>query len=111
MDEHIDCDRQLCEADDRIIELNKRIKDLEAALEKHRWIPVSERLPELHKADKDVFQSDWVYITEGEQVVEAYYYDYTKREVKPNYATGKGWYCHGMKRSDITHWKPIILPV
>jgi hypothetical protein len=67
-------------------------------------------LPELHKAGKDVFQSDWVHVTEGEQVVEAYYYDYTKREAKPNYATGKGWYCHGMKKSDIAHWKPIVLP-
>lgn len=77
---------------------------------KHRWIPVSEKLPKMREVEKGASQSSWVHITDGVRVIEAYYYDYTQREPKPNYATGKGWYCHGMKRSDITHWKPIILP-
>lgn len=79
--------------------------------EENRWIPVSERLPELIACgDEGAYMSHWVHITDGEKVIDAYYYDLTKREAKPNYATGKGWYCHGMRKKDITHWKPIILP-
>lgn len=33
-DEHVDCDSQLNEAEDRIIELLKRIKELEARIKK-----------------------------------------------------------------------------
>lgn len=93
------------------LELKERIKELEAALEKHRWIPVTERLPKLNKVGREgATQSHWVHITDGEKIIDAYYYDYTKRITKPNYATGKGWCCSGMKKSDITHWKPMILP-
>jgi len=74
------------------------------------WISVEEQLPELVEVGKETFQSDWVLVTNGERWVEAYYYDCTKREAKPGYATGKGWYCHGMSRIGITHWMPIILP-
>lgn len=93
----------------------KEIEEAEAETkrlkEENRWIPVGERLPELEKAGEEGgLMSDWVHITDGEKVIDAYYYDFTKREAKPNYAIGKGWYCHGMKKSEITHWKPIILP-
>lgn len=33
MDDHIDCDRQLNEAEDKILELTKRITELETALQ------------------------------------------------------------------------------
>jgi hypothetical protein len=82
----------------------ERIEELERMC---GWIPVNESLPELAK---DSMQSDWVLVTDGERWVEAYYYDYTKRGAKPNYATGKGWYCHGIKRNTTTHWMRIILP-
>ena len=106
---------------DKVIESVKDIRnetlptiDRQAAeiteLKKGGWIPVSEKLPELKEVGKDVFRSSWVHVTDGREVIKAYYYDYTKREAKPNYATGKGWYCHGVRKTDITHWKPIILP-
>lgn len=86
-------------------------EELKAEVDQHRWIPVNERLPLLKKVgEDDCLQSDYVRITDGEQVVDAYYYDYTKREAKPNYTTGKGWYCYGMRKTNITHWKMEILP-
>lgn len=111
METHQNCDCHICAYWRKQIKAkDERIKELEVALEQHRWIPISERLPKLREVDKGAMQSSWVHITDGVNVIEAYYYDYTKREAKPNYATGKGWYCHGMKKSDITHWKPINLP-
>ena len=54
--------------------------------ETNRWIPVAERLPEHPQ-----MQSGYVQVTDGERVHQAYYYDYTGREAKPGYVTGKGW--------------------
>lgn len=89
----------------------RRYNSHDKLVEANRWIPVSERLPELEAVDREgATQSPWVHITDGEKVIDAYYYDYTKREAKPNCATGKGWYCSGMFKEDITHWKPIVLP-
>lgn len=68
---------------------------LKAELAKHHWIPVSERLPEKGESE----QSEWVYITDGKECTKAYY----------NFRH-KYWYCFGMKKDTITHWKPIILP-
>ena len=100
--------------EDEVYDLKMKVKmqsdcisELEAALAKYRWIPVRERLPEL---DDNGIQSVWVWATDGKEVVNAYYYDYTKREAKPGYATGKGWYCHGMSSRSITHWREIDLP-
>ena len=86
------------------------IEALTAELESYRWIPVTERLPELNDENSNHTQSKWVQVTDGEGAVDAYYYDYTKREAKPNYATGKGWYCHGIRKDDITHFRYVILP-
>lgn len=87
MDEHADCDRQLCEAEDKILALNKRIKELEAQLEKHRWIPVSERLPEK---------------TGEYQVVRKINQYPTTREYS---ADSLMWHSFEI----VTHWRPIIL--
>ena len=86
--------------------LRANIRQLQAELKKCRWIPVSERLPDLY----GITQSNWVHITNGQSVMRAYYYDYTKQKPKPNMAIGKGWYCHGLCKENITHWKPILLP-
>lgn len=72
--------------------------------DKHRWIPVTEKLPKHPK-----MQSEWVYVTDGERVSQGYYYDYTGREAKPGFNTGKGWCKHGSLRT-ISHWKYIWLP-
>ncbi|KKL03959.1 hypothetical protein LCGC14_2620820, partial [marine sediment metagenome] len=40
-DDHVDCDNQLNEAEDKILKQAKRIEELEAEVERHRWIPVS----------------------------------------------------------------------
>ena len=70
--------------------LAKRIKELEASLEQHRWIPVTERLP-------DNVATVFILTAEG--------------------AGGVGFYGEGEKRWErldhainlnITHWKPIL---
>jgi hypothetical protein len=56
-------------------------------------------------------QSDWVYLTDGKEVVQGVYYDFTSiKNPKPNTVTGKGWHCHGMRKDNLTHWRPIVLP-
>ena len=70
------------------------------------WIPI-EQVPKLG-AEK---QSDYVFVTDGEEIVQAYYYDFTsEKDPKPNQATGKGWHCHGIRKTELTHWKPRIFP-
>lgn len=101
----------ITEAEKGLSKACKLIDRLTAELKEHRWITVCERLPELNiVGNEGGLMSDWVHITDGKKVIDAYYYDFTKREAKPNYETGKGWYCHGMSKEKITHWKPIILP-
>lgn len=77
----------------------KRIKELEASLEQHRWIPVSERLPE--KEQKNSVMSKEVFVSDGREVWKA-------RCV----VSGKRWsYTNSPSATlPITHWKPIILP-
>ena len=91
-DDHVDCDNQLNEAEDKILKQAKRIEELEAEVERERWIPVSERLP------KNVAT---VFILTGER------------------AGGVGFYGENEKKWErldhainlnITHWKPIYLP-
>ena len=77
--------RVITGVDDDVI---KYIEQLQAELEKHRWIPVSERLPESSGVVL-VLLSDGNII----QAISAYWVNY------------KGWL-----NQSITHWKPIILP-
>lgn len=98
MDEHEDCDRQLNEAEDKIIEQTERIKELEAELEKHRWIPTSERLPE--KKDNS-FCSAWVVAMDKKTwTIAQYNYEYA------HWDKDHSPYDLGMEV--ITHWKPIM---
>ncbi len=90
---------------DAITELDALCSRLQTELDKHRWIPVDERLPEITEGG---CQSEWVDATNGAKKHEGYYYNYTGRSPMSGAATGKGWYCHGIGK--VTHWKPIILP-
>lgn len=80
--------------------LQERIKELEATLEQHRWIPASERLP---CQDKISSCSPWVIITDGENwTIAVYDYEYNcwQSDHSP----------YDLEMEDITHWKPIVLP-
>ena len=80
--------------------LQIKIKQLQAELAEHRWIPVSERLPELfdlahpHSADVLIYTKD-------EEVYIGWY----------THTPPKGWrYDDGTFKANVTHWTPIILP-
>ena len=86
----VDLASSICRQQDEIHNLRERIKDLEAELVQHRWIPVTERLPE---------NIATVFILTAEGV------------------GGLGFYSEGEKRWErldyainlnITHWKPIL---
>ena len=88
--------------------LRREIKQLQAELEKHRWIPVSERLPELlidipHRHSNDLLL---VYET----------LENTNTVVIGCYDEENGWVIYSSHQrpiyyqNQITHWKPIILP-
>jgi hypothetical protein len=83
------------------------------------WVDINERLPKLELCGNGVLQGKSVWLTDGEKIVDGYYYDCTKRtdvdELKsmiPTLAivTDKGWHCYGMNKSKITHWMLQILP-
>ena len=67
-------------------------KQLQAELDKHRWIPVSERLPEL--TDEDLRLKFWVLTEDGPDVQE--WRNYTRLEGSFDESCGKP-----------THWMPI----
>ena len=67
---------------------------LQAELDKHRWIPVSERLPE--KTKEDLRPKLLVYNEDGIAVQEWRHYDF-------------GW-SFSDDTGEPTHWKPISLP-
>ena len=73
------------------------IKVLQAELEKHHWIPVSERLPKLQGETV----SGICLITDSESV-RLGWYDYK--------FSGWAWYPLPNTLAKPTHWKPIILP-
>ena len=114
-DDHIDCDRLLNEAEEQILKLKAELKKkdellfayesvkapvnpllaenkrLRAELEQHRWIPVSERLPK-HSCRLLAYGKDGY----GYVIVAAISYDLEFEKFKI--------------LSEVTHWKPIILP-
>lgn len=65
-----------------------RIEQLEKAIEKHRWIPVGERLP----GDKPSVD---IYLDNGNRVTTFNFAEHWENHFAP---------------LKITHWKPIILP-
>ena len=81
----------------------KRIAELQAKLDKHRWIPVEERLPNkdgfylvfpsIENCPALYYQGDW------------HWYDHTDDAICETIG-------HNMDEPIpiITHWKPIILP-
>ena len=80
-----------------------KIEQLQAELEKHRWIPVSERLP---KDDGQV----WILYEKTGYTYNAFY------DQNVLHFSQKTWqifdYSGGYKKAEVepTHWKPIILP-
>ena len=82
----------------------RRIAGLEGALEKHRWIPVSEKLPESiteqihHSQDVLIVRATW-------GVCKGYYQEkHQQWVVYGSYERPQEY------QNEITHWKPIILP-
>ena len=82
----------------RLAEQRVRIGDLQAELDKHRWIPVEERLPEKNQR-VDLYIT--ITKTDGD------YQTITKERF-----CGYVWNCRSSfpDSHDFTHWKPIILP-
>ena len=87
------------DAMDEIDNLHTENETLKSELETHRWIPVSERLPE-EREDKVPYRSEDVLIHCRGVVRRAFYM--TRR---------KCWtFYHAGEELPITHWKPITLP-
>ena len=86
--------------DDLLIELQAEIKQLE---EENRWIPVSERLPEVPVGPPNSC-SEHVWLIHKGIAERGYYTNFT------------GWRIHGSYfdentvQTEVTHWKPIVLP-
>ena len=81
-----------------------RIAELESALEKHRWIPVGERLPEA--ITKQIHHSQDVLIVQDKWGVRRGYY----QEKHQQWVTYGSYQNPQEYQNEITHWKPIILP-
>ena len=71
----------------------QKIKELETKLEQHRWIPVNEEIPSQVSGH---WGSEIVFATDGKRAWACKY----------NFSAGYWTASSG----DITHWKPIILP-
>ncbi len=70
--------------------LGCRVSNLQAELEKHRWIPVTERLPE-NVDDIELMYPDGL-------IIKGYY---SRSSFYPNYDID-------IEHDSVTHWKPII---
>ena len=79
-----------------LVELLTENKKLRAELEKHRWMLVSEKLPERYNKENEY--SHHVFCTD----------DRTGHLKVDQYLTEKQKWASG--RTNWTHWKPIILP-
>jgi len=74
-----------------------QIEILTTELDQHRWIPVEERLPELHEPCL-VYDNENIYVAERHK--------YTNSEKVGWYGANITW----KVEENITHWKPIELP-
>lgn len=78
------------------------VDELKTELEKYRWIPVSERLPEKLVKIEFSHWSDWVLVsginTHGDKSADVCFYNYGANKWSSKYV------------HSITHWKPINLP-
>ena len=83
---------------------DKQLEQLKAELAKHRWIPVSERLPVLID-DNGYKYSSKVEIIYNGMIIEA-----TFSEHHNQWFADYGGTTIVMSASLVTHWKPIILP-
>ncbi len=79
--------------------IGEKLEQLQAELDKHRWIPVSERLPKKSKTGHPQ-QTEYVYLYTGKKSMIEAFYDYYYKE----------WYNSDGTSVQGTHWKPIILP-
>ena len=78
-------------------------KDLYRYIDKHRWIPVTERLPDLIPCDAGTAYSEAVNVlTEGRKVLTAVW------NGKWFICDEDFWEAWGEK---ITHWTPVLLPL
>lgn len=90
-------------------EENRKLKEKIAELEKDKWIPCSERLPELNmvemEAEGEYFViSDSVIVTDGEHMC------ITQYEIDDEYT--KGWLnnCDEEEMEEIVAWQPLPEP-
>lgn len=93
MDELAQMNDSINELVEKLEEKDKEIAALKAEVEKERWIPVSERLPE--EEDADIFYEVQWFTTNIGSVIEKYNYDFAEWE---------------MDNKEVTHWKPINQP-
>ena len=92
--------------------LGKRIKELEAELEKSRWIPVSESLPNTMKPILFCWRPiDYQQMPHHKEIVVGTF-NYTDEQGLHIHTPEKVW-VNGKYydiKTHITHWMPIILP-
>ena len=76
-----------------------RIEQLQAELDKHRWISVKERPPKVKHRN----HSDFHIVSDGKEwTIASYHFPYERWETSNS--------PHDLGMEAITHWKPIILP-
>lgn len=85
---------------EEIIRCCKAEPKMREALEKHRWIPVSERPPTLKPQSH---HSRWVIVANTKQWTIARY-NHQYKDWNPGNSS------YNLDMNTITHWKPIILP-